>query len=71
MAFVVSTSLLLLNIEGTAARVLQYMWIPFCVLGVVYAVWRYYTRLNMLQVTVGVSVFVFVLFACLLGFKVF
>ncbi len=47
---VVTTSLLLLNIQGAAARVLQYLWVPFAVLGVAYAVWRYYTRLSMLQV---------------------
>lgn len=49
MGFVVSTSLLLLQSEGTAARVLQYVWLPFAAAGVVFALWRYMGRVNTLQ----------------------
>lgn len=49
MAFVVSTSMLLLQVDGVAAQVLRYVWLPFAALGVAYATWKYYTRLSALQ----------------------
>lgn len=48
MAFVTLSSLSLVSIPGTASRVLQVIWVPFAALGVVYSIWKYFSRLNSL-----------------------
>lgn len=49
MAFVTLSSLSFTSIPGTASRVLQIIWVPFALVGVVYSVWKYYARLNSLS----------------------
>ncbi len=50
MAFVVTTSLRLGKLtESTAVSVLQFVFLPFALAGVLYSVWRYYMRQRSLQ----------------------
>jgi hypothetical protein len=46
MGFVVSTSLLLAPLPGTAPRFFQYFFLPFAMMGLIYSVFRYYSRLH-------------------------
>jgi hypothetical protein len=48
MSFVTLTSLSLVSVPGVASRVLQLVWLPFALAGIVYALLRYYRRLRSL-----------------------
>lgn len=52
MGFVVMTSISLIYIPGIARLVLQWMWVPFAVVGLAYSIWKYYWRLNRLRTLV-------------------
>lgn len=49
MIFALTVSLSLSTIPGTLSRIFQFVWLPFAAAGVVFSVWRYYSRVAAMQ----------------------